>query len=155
MMLLDRSPARPTGRRYRVPFCLAAVLAMFKPPDELGLLLPAEPVQGLRPAASCAVDLPEFGHLDAEYMAPHGAITMGNDGGWCSLQFIQTFHRIYITPAISVVAPASHGEVRVQQLPERLVVAYLPAPGFVGTDHFAVRTDGPIPHNIPIEVTVR
>jgi len=40
-------------------------------------------------------------------------------------------------------------------LSDRLALAYSPAPGFIGTDHFSVRTDGPVPHTIPIEVTVK
>lgn len=155
MILLDHQPAGSGGRRYRLPFCLAAVLALLKPPDEVGLQLSAVPLHGLRPAASCDVSLPEFGHNAGDYMPPHGAITMGNDGGWCSLQFVQTFHRIFIVPTARVVAPATHGQVQIERLTDRVAVAYLPAPGFVGTDHFAVRTEGPFPHTIPIEVTVR
>jgi hypothetical protein len=71
------------------------------------------------------------------------------------LQFIQIFRQLYFQPTISVVEPPSHGEATAERLKDRLAVAYRPAPGFVGTDRFAVRTDGPIPHTIPIEVTVK
>lgn len=42
-----------------------------------------------------------------------------------------------------------------ERLPHLAAVACFPPAGFVGTDHFAVRTNRPIPHTIPIEVTVR
>jgi hypothetical protein len=131
-----------------------AVRAVVAPPSEGGKAVPSIPMSGLQPAASCDVSLPWFGHQDTGYAAPQGTMAM-TDGGWCVLQFVQVFRELYIVPKISVVAAPSHGEVRAEQMPGRLGVAYRPASGFVGTDHFEVRTDGPIAHTIPIDVTVR
>ena len=112
-------------------------------------------MSGIPTTASCVVSLPWFGHQDTGYAAPHGTIAMADDGGWCALQFVQVFRQVIIVPGFSVVEPPTHGEARAERMPERLAVVYRPAPGFVGTDHFAVRTDGPISHTIPIDVTVR
>lgn len=155
---MDPRPAHgPHGlvRRLGPTACLAVTLAFVKPPDELGLLLPPVPVQGLPTAAHCTVSLPQFGHLAGDYFPPGGTITMDNDGGWCGPQFFQTFHTLKFAPAASVRTPPSHGQVRLARLADRLVVAYRPTPGFTGTDQFVVHTNGPIPHDIPLSVTVR
>jgi hypothetical protein len=155
---------RSAGRRLRLTACVGvvaalvaqpvAVRAVVEPPSEGGKAVPSVPMSGLEPAASCDASLPWFGHQDTSYAAPQGTMAMSN-GGWCALQFVQVFRQLYIVPKISVVAAPSHGEARAEQMPGRLAVAYRPAPGFVGTDHFEVRTDGPIAHTIPIDVTVR
>jgi hypothetical protein len=151
----DHQSARAVGSRRYLSAGVAAVFAFGMPADEGGRAVPTMPIDGLHVAAGCTVSLPFFGHSDGWWVAPLGTIAMSNDGGWCSLQFVQAFKQLEFTPAISVVAPAAHGEVRAERLDGRLSVAYRPAPGFVGTDHFAVLTDGPYPHTIPIEVTVR
>ena len=155
---------RSAARRFRltayvgVVAALAAlpgtVRAFVTPPSEGGKAVPPIPMSGLQPAASCDASLPWFGHQDTGYAAPQGTMAMSNDG-WCALQFVQVFRQLYIVPKISVVEAPSHGEARAEQMPGRLAVGYRPAPGFVGTDHFEVRTDGPIAHTIPIDVTVR
>jgi hypothetical protein len=131
------------------------VRAIMPPPPEGGMAVPSIPMTGVQPAASCVVSLPWFGHQDYDYLAPHGSMNMTNEGGSCVLQFVEVFREIYVLPEISVVEPPNHGEARAEQLPKRFAVVYRPAPGFVGTDHFAVHTNGPIPHTIPIDVTVR
>ena len=148
---------RPARRRGILPAWLAAFVLVSLPPDEGGALVITSPTAGQPQAASCVVSLPWFGHESGWYTAPRGSITTSNDGGWCDLQFIQFFRQVYSKdqPTISVVEPPSHGEATVARLSDRLALAYRPAPGFVGTDHFSVRTDGPVPHTIPIEVTVR
>jgi len=155
MMPQDPPSARAVGRRRYLSVGLAAALAFGIPAEEGGRSVPATPMDGLQLAAGCTSNLPWFGHTDGLWTAPLGTIAMTNDGGWCWLQFVQAFKQLLIAPAISVVAPAGHGEVRAERLDGRLSVAYRPAPGFVGTDHFAVLTDGPYPHTIPIEVTVK
>jgi hypothetical protein len=155
---------RSASRRFRltayVGFVVAlvalpdAVRAFVTPPSEGGKAVPSIPMSGLQPVASCDASLPWFGHQDSSYAAPQGTMAM-TDGGWCALQFVQVFRELYIVPKISVVEAPSHGEARAEQMPGRLAVVYRPAPGFVGTDHFAVRTNGPIEHTIPIDVTVR
>jgi len=138
-----------------VSACLGVMLALVATPDEGGVLVPATPMVGRPQAPNCVVSLPWFGHQEGDYAAPHGTITTNNDGGWCSLQFVEVFRQLSIVPAISVVEPPSHGEAAALRLADRLAIAYRPAPGFVGMDHFAVRTDGPVSHTIPIDVTVR
>ncbi len=155
MMLRDQSSARAVGSRRYLPAGLAVALAVGFAANEGGRVVPATPMDGLQQAAGCTVDLPFFGHSDGFWLAPLGTIAMTNDGGWCWLQFVQAFKYLAIAPAISVVAPPAHGEVRAERLDGRLSVAYRPAPGFVGTDHFAVFTDGPYPHTIPFNVTVK
>jgi hypothetical protein len=155
MIQQDQKSAGAAGSRGFLSVGLGMMLAVGFAANEGGHAIPSMPIDGLQPAAACTVSLPWFGHSDGMWIAPLGNIALNNDGGWCSLQFIQAFKQLEIAPAISVVAPAAHGEVRAQQLDGRLSVAYRPAPGFVGTDHFAVLTDGPYPHTIPIDVTVR
>lgn len=147
----------PARRRGFLPAWLAAVVLVSLPPDEGGALVITSPTAGQPQAASCVVSLPWFGHESGGYVAPHGTITTSNDGGWCDLQFIQFFRQVYTKnqPEISVIESPSHGEATAERLTDRLAVAYRPAPGFVGIDHFAVHTDGPLPHTIPIEVTVK
>jgi len=147
----------PARRRGFPPVWLAAVVLVSLSPDEGGALVITAPIAGQPQAASCVASLPWFGHEQGWYTSPRGTITTSNDGGWCDLQFIQFFRRIYTKdqPTISVVEPPSHGEATAERLSDRLALAYRPVPGFVGTDHFSVRTDGPVPHTIPIEVTVR
>jgi hypothetical protein len=82
-------------------------------------------------------------------------MTMDNDGGWCLLQFTQTFHTSYIVPSVRVVDPPFHGQVVAERLPGRISLAYRPAPGYTGIDRFSVHTDGPLPHTIPVDVMVR
>lgn len=156
---------RRDGRLWRLAsglgamFLLAALVgaarAIPPPPQEGGKAVPSIPISGMTAAAGCSSSLPWFGHQDLNYIAPQGTMTMSDDGGWCALQFVQVFRSLMFVPRISVVLTPAHGEARVEQLPERLAIAYRPTPGFVGTDHFEVRTDGPIPHTIPIDVTVR
>ena len=163
---MQRDPhERQAGRRSRLTACLGVLVvlaagsgaarAIQPPPTEGGKAVPSTPMSGMTAAASCVVSLPWFGHQDLDYAAPHGTITMADDGGWCALQFVQVFRELSIVPGISVVAVPNHGEARAERLPERLAVVYRPTLGFIGTDHFAVRTDGPVPHTIPIDVTVR
>jgi hypothetical protein len=144
-------------RRGVLPAWLAAFVLVSLSPDEGGALVMTSPTAGQPQAASCVVSLPWFGHESGGYVAPRGTIATSNDGGWCDLQFVQFFRRLYSKdqPTISLVEPPSHGEATAARLSDRLALAYRPAPGFVGTDHFTVRTDGPVPHTIPIEVTVK
>jgi hypothetical protein len=127
-----------------------------KPPLDYGFTLPPLPMDHLQPAQSCQAALPTFGHLfGGDYAAPHGSITMSNDGGWCWVQFAQVFHRNAFVPNVDVVEPPAHGQVTAIRMADRVAVAYRPAPGFTGADHSDIRTNGPIPHTIPFEVTVR
>jgi hypothetical protein len=134
---------------------MALALAMFTPPEETGELVPPIPIASLPPARDCEAALPIFGHLSGEYIAPRGSMQMDNDGGWCLLQFTQTFRQIYIVPSVRVIDDPAHGQVVAQRLSGRIGLAYRPAPGFSGADHFTVRTNGPLPHTIPVNVTVR
>jgi hypothetical protein len=155
MMSHEPPHDRPASPRRRAPAALAVVLALVSGQNEGGLMVPATPMAGLQNAASCVVNLPWFGHQQGTYGAPLGTIAMSNDGGWCALQFVQIFGKLYIQPEISVVVQPNHGEVMATRLADRLAVTYRPTPGFVGTDHFTARTDGPIPHTIPFDVTVK
>jgi hypothetical protein len=144
--------------RYFFLCCGAVVVLAMRgpqPPDEYSYDLPLVPMDHLRPAQTCQTTLPMFGHLYGEYWAPHGAIELSNDGGWCWLQFGQMFRRNAIVPDVQVIQLPSHGEVVARRMPDRVSIAYRPAPGFAGTDQFKVRTKGPIPHTIPFDVTVR
>jgi len=155
----------PRGRVCRAALALwlgaCAVLpsgasrAQFVPPSESGFPLPSVPVGDLRPSQECMTDLPTFGHPDLQYWPPHGTMTMSNDGGWCWLQFGQSFRAALIHPDATVVEPPAHGTLDLTKMSDRISMAYRPAPGFAGTDRFAVRTDGPLPHTIPVDVTVR
>jgi hypothetical protein len=160
----DRHPC-PIGGRS-LPYALGAALcllalggapsrAQFIPPSESGFSLPSVPVGTLRRATQCETDLPTFGHPDLQYWPPHGTMTMSNDGGWCWLQFGQSFRAALIHPEASVAEPPRHGDLDLTRMSDRISMAYRPAPGFIGTDSFAVRTDGPLPHTIPVTVTVR
>ena len=127
-----------------------------EPPVEYSFILPTVPMGNLRPAQSCQADLPTFGHLfGGDWAAPHGSFSMSNDGGWCWVQFGQMFRSLKIVPDVRVVEPPAHGEVTALRMADRVSVAYRPVPGFVGMDHFEVRTNGPIPHTIPFDVAVR
>ncbi len=156
-------PARPIHRRAVAAALLAVLAALsggagraqFVPPSESGFALPHIPVDDLRLSRECATDLPTFGHPDLQYWPPHGTMTMSNDGGWCWLQFGQSFRAALIHPEAAVAEPPAHGTLDVRKMPDRISMAYRPAPGFTGADRFAVRTDGPLPHTIPVEVTVR
>lgn len=131
------------------------LLALLAPPNNTGELVSSIPMAGLTAASDCKAALPTFGDMFGNYVAPQGTLNLTNDGGWCSLQFTQTLRQIYVVPDVRLIAPPSHGEVVARKMPDRIAVAYRPAPEFVGTDHFAVRTDGPLPHTIPVDVTVR
>lgn len=155
MIWQDTPNAPATGRLRRALGCMAVAVAILTPPVETGELVPPIPIAGLPPAHECRAALPLFGHPAGDYIAPQGSMQMDNDGGWCLLQFTQTFRQIYIVPSVSVVDAPAHGQVVAERLSGRIGLAYRPAPGFTGTDHFAVRTDGPLPHTIPVDVTVR
>jgi hypothetical protein len=127
-----------------------------EPLAEYGFTLPTIPMDHLPPAQACQADLPTFGHLyGGDWAAPRGSFSMSNDGGWCWVQFRQTFLRDIIAPDVRVIRPPLHGEAEVLRMADRVSVAYRPTTGFIGTDHFEIRTNGPIPHTIPFEVTVR
>lgn len=155
MLWRDNHTSELSGRPRHVLAGMAAILALLTPPQETGELVPSIPIAGLPPAHDCAAALPIFGHMGEDYTAPHGSMELSNDGGWCLLQFTQTFRQIYIVPSVSVVDPPAHGQVVAQRLSGRIALAYRPATGFTGADHFAVRTNGPMPHTIPVDVTVR
>src|SRR5580658_6367377 len=123
----------PTRRRGFLPAWLTAVVLVSLPPDEGGALVITSPTADQPQAASCVVSLPWFGHESGGYVAPRGTITTSNDGGWCDLQFVQFFRRLYSKdqPTISLVEPPSHGEATAARLSDRLALAYRPAPGFV------------------------
>ena len=128
---------------------------MLAPPSSTGFMLPAVPVDGLRQSGDCETSLPIFGYPADLYSPPHGAITMSNDGGWCWIQFGQTYLDVRFTPDTTVVEQPEHGRVTVEKMKDRVSVAYQPSPGFFGADRFALRTHGPLPSTIPFAVTVR
>jgi hypothetical protein len=125
------------------------------PPSSTGFILPAVPMDGLQQSGDCETSLPLFGYPAELYSPPHGAITMSNDGGWCWVQFGQTFLDVRFTPDTTVVVQPEHGRVTVEKMKDRVSVAYQPSPGFSGADRFALRTRGPLPLTIPFAVTVR
>jgi hypothetical protein len=129
-------------------------LAQAIPPTEYGYSLPSVAMAGLRSSNECAVSLPVFGHPDQQYVAPHGTISMSNDGGWCWIQFSQVFRALPFVPSATVIDQPANGSVTVERMKDRVSVAYRPSPGFTGTDRFVLKTDGPLPHTIPFAVTV-
>jgi hypothetical protein len=131
------------------------VLAQASPPDETGYLLAPIPMDGLPLARTCAVTLPEFGHYKGEYMPAHGTMIVSNDGGWCRLQFAQDLRGLVFVPNVRVTQEPAHGTVVAKKMQGRIGLAYRPVAGFTGSDHFAVGTNGPLPHTIPITVTVQ
>jgi hypothetical protein len=131
------------------------ILAQFLPPPNWGYSLPNVAMADLRQSHDCAVKLPTFGYPDGQYWAPDGAMAMSNDGGWCWVQFGQVLRSFQFAPKTVVVDQPANGQVMVEQLPDRVSVAYRPSPGFAGADRFAVRTQGPMPYTIPFTVTVR
>ena len=124
------------------------------PPDETGAQVPAPTMGNLQPSRACQATLPVFGHYACGYVAPDARLAMSNDGGWCWFAFTEMFRQAASVPAVSVTAPPSHGQAVIEISHGRIGVAYQPAPGFVGSDRFTVRTNGPIQHNIPVQVTV-
>jgi hypothetical protein len=68
--------------------------------------------------------------------------------------FTLIFEDVPSVPSVSVSVPPSHGHAEIKRTGRRFGVAYQPAPGFAGSDSFTVRTDGPFPHNIPVQVSV-
>jgi len=145
-LLLSGVAAAPTGAVRPVQFI---------PPNESGFMLPSVPVDTLQKSRDCETSLPTFGHPDAQYWPPHGAITMSNDGGWCWLQFGQSFRANVFVPNATIVERPAHGELDVEKMKDRVSLAYRPTPGFAGADRFVVQTDGPLPHTIPVAVEVR
>jgi hypothetical protein len=129
--------------------------AQFSPIPSSGFMLPAVPMDGLRQSGNCETSLPVFGYPDRQYWPPHGAITMSNDGGWCWIQFSQSYLAVLFTPDATVVEQPEHGRVTVEKMKDRVSVAYQPSPGFAGADRFELRTEGPLPQTIPFAVTVR
>ena len=129
--------------------------AQFAPIPESGFMLPPVPMGDLRLSGDCETSLPVFGYPDREYWPAHGGITMSNDGGWCWIQFSQTYLAVLSTPDVTIIEQPGHGRITVEKMKDRVSVAYQPSAGFAGADHFALRTDGPVPNNIPFAVTVR
>jgi hypothetical protein len=125
------------------------------PLSSTGFVLPTVPVDGLRQSGDCETSLPIFGYPADLYSPPHGAITMSNDGGWCWIQFGQTYLDVRFTPDTTVVQQPEHGRVTVEKMKDRVSVAYQPSPGFSGADRFVLRTHGPLPSTIPFAVNVR
>jgi hypothetical protein len=124
------------------------------PLNETGEQVPAPALATLQPSRACQASLPVFGHFEDSYVAPNATMAMSSGGGWCWFAFTLTFRDVPSDPTVSVAAPPSHGQATIQMADGRYVVAYQPAPGFVGSDSFSVRTDGPFPHTIPVQVMV-
>ena len=122
----------------------------------------AEAVSGLPPAAVCEASLPFFGFSRypgeriPQFTAPDGRIAMANDGGWCAIAYqVLTPAGHFATADARVSAPPAHGEARIGTVDGLLRIAYRPAPGYAGADAFAVRLDGPIGYEVPVDVRVR
>ena len=124
-------------------------------PVEWGYSLPSGPMDPLQRSKACETSLPVFGHPDESYWAPQGRMETSDEGGWCWIQFGQVLNSLKFVPKTIVVAQPAHGSVQVEQMKDRVSVAYRPSPGFTGFDEFKVRTEGPFPHTIPVAVTVR
>jgi hypothetical protein len=76
-----------------------------------------------------------------------GTIEMVNDGGWCWIDFGVISYNLRIVPDLTTTRPPQHGTVLTGGIikGERKTVryAYKPAPGFAGTDNFAVHILSP------------
>jgi hypothetical protein len=156
---------RRAGCGFRLAACLGLILTLVALPgaaeagffNEGGMDVPAIPMSGVQPAASCDVSLKYCGHHEG-WSARHGTMAMVGDGGWCVLQFVQLFRHQDINTEITVGEPPSHGEVHVERLPgverpwlsgppRRLAVVYRPTLGYVGADRMAVWTGADAAHN--------
>jgi hypothetical protein len=62
---------------------------------------------------------------------------VANDGGWCGVTVAQRSGRPFDSGLLS--ARPSRGKVAVNRVGDVTRIAYTPAPGFTGTDSFAVR----------------
>lgn len=80
-----------------------------------------------------------------DWATPHSSFGISNDGGWCRAEFRQSFQRGPFVPDVRVVWPPVRGEAEAVPMAGRVRVAYQPTTGFLGTDHFRVRNNGPIP----------
>ena len=121
----------------------------------------AAELQALPASRACVSNLPPFGYwryaaerFNQYYVPPNGTITVGDDGGWCQIQFQ---HFVGDAPArfpLAVKDPPAHGEAMAGSIGTSLRIAYRPTPGFVGQDAFTVHMIGPQPWDIPVHVTV-
>jgi hypothetical protein len=118
-------------------------------------------LQALPTSRACVSSLPPFGYwrygwdsFDQYYVPPNGTILMGDDGGWCQIQFQHFFAGRPAQYPLAVKTPPAHGEVLVGSVGTSLRIAYRPAPGFAGTDDFTVHMTAPNPWDIPVHVIV-
>lgn len=117
-------------------------------------------LSSLPEARVCQPNLPPFGYVQYardEFpwdAPPNGSIAMANDGAWCQIRFHHAWINLLVQGPLSVEQPPAHGEVIVGSIGYSLRIAYRPAPGFAGSDHFVVRLHGPDPWDIPVAVTV-
>ncbi|MDR3538231.1 MAG: hypothetical protein P4L71_17180 [Acetobacteraceae bacterium] len=117
-------------------------------------------LQALPASRACVGSLPPFGRWiyaldDGVFVAlPHGTIVMGDDGGWCQIRFQHYWGQKPLQAPLAVLTPPAHGEAMVGSVGLSLRIAYKPAPGFTGTDHFTVHLTAPEPWDIPVAVTV-
>lgn len=121
----------------------------------------AAELRALTPAAYCETQLPFFGYYRysrdelLQYQAPDGRITTGNDGGWCVITYQALMpNGGYTIASGDVLTPPAHGQAMLGSLGGLLRIAYRPAPGFAGGDHFVVRLRNPLPYDVPVTVTV-
>ena len=144
-------------RHARMAFLLGlAGCASLAPPERNAAQLAA-----LKPAATCDARLPFFGYYRytrdemLQFAEPDARIAIGNDGGWCSIQYqAQMPNGAFTVADASVTIPPGHGEAMVGTLSGLLRIAYRPAPGFTGQDVFTVNLHGPLPYTVPVRVTV-
>jgi len=83
-------------------------------------------------------------------------IRMNNDGGWCAILLKFNFPTDQVTPEVQIAAPPAKGSATaaLADRNEGVRLAYLPSPGFNGTDGFQVAFQS-VPTKIaPISVSV-
>jgi hypothetical protein len=113
-------PPSPGSRLLSRPGAPAAQAAVSQPTSS-----------GLNRAAGCNVESTVYRWQAGSVSPVH--MTLSNDGGWC-----------WITPKgngffLKIVAPPSHGETTTMPDSDGLMrIAYRPASGFLGADHFSV-----------------
>jgi len=81
---------------------------------------------------------------------------MNNDGGWCAILLKFNFPTDQVTPEVQIAAPPAKGSATaaLADQNEGVRLAYLPSPGFTGTDEFRIAFQN-VPTKIaPISVSV-
>jgi hypothetical protein len=139
---------------------LVALLVLSGCEKPLGPGQDAAALAALPTSRACVPDLPPFGRWKypgerfTTYSPAGGTMIVGDDGGWCQIQFDFAWGDQPLQAPLRVIQPPEHGQVMVGSVGLSLRIAYKPAPDFAGADSFTVHLTAPDPWDIPVHITV-